>query len=125
MSTNEEHKLDELTRRLVHEVGKERPSASLKLNIMQTLNAQSKVIRFKSLISNKAKVAVFVLLVGIIVLSTFLPSDDIIEPAVNELSSYIDLLSIKLPNTFIYGILAVGSLIIVQIPILKKRLDKN
>jgi len=125
MKMSKEHKLDELTRRIVNEVGKEQPSAALKLNIMQALNTQSKAIRYRALISNRAKVTVFILLIGIIGLSTFLSNDDLLTPVLGNFSQFVASLSVNLPNNFIYGIVVVGSLIIVQIPILKKRLDSN
>lgn len=122
---SKEHKLDELTRKIINEVGKEQPSAALKLNIMQALNTQSKAIRYKDLISNRMKVAVFIVLIGIIGLSTFLSNDDLLTPILDKFSWFVASLSENLPNNFIYGIIVVGSLIIVQIPILKKRIDKS
>ena len=59
------------------------------------------------------------------VLSTFLSNDDLLTPVLGNFSQFVASLSVNLPNNFIYGIVVVGSLIIVQIPILKKRLDSN
>ncbi|WP_335966896.1 hypothetical protein [Galbibacter sp. PAP.153] len=126
MSGKEEQKLHGLTRKMIKEAGLEKPSTGLKLNIMDAVKAESTNVRFKALISNKSKAVVAVLAVIFVVLASYLPNKDVLlDNSVEKFSSYFNNFSNSLPKTFLYGIIAFGSLVILQITILKNYLDRQ
>ncbi len=122
-------------KRLVKEAGIERPSSGFSINVMQDikrLSAQEPIV-YTPLISKRAWFWIGILIFGLVLSLAFLTDNN------TSILDKIDLSSLQLKGklinnpfkdftlykTTLYGILFFSILFFVQIPILKRRIDKS
>ncbi len=120
---------------LVKEAGLNHPSSGFSQNVMNQIKAMAvqKPIVYKPLISKKAWIIITTVLLGLLVVIAFLS-----DPQTSVLNtidlSFLSFKSINLNNplsgftfhkTTLYGILFLAALFFIQIPILKRRIDRS
>ncbi len=120
---------------LVKEAGLNHPSSSFSQNVMSQIKtmAVQKPIVYKPLISKKAWIIITAVLLGLVLVVAFLS-----DPKTSVLNtidlSFLSFKNINLNNplsgftfhkTTLYGILFLTALFFIQIPILKRRIDRS
>ncbi|GAA4270973.1 hypothetical protein U6A24_03655 [Aquimarina gracilis] len=120
---------------LVKEAGLNQPSSVFSKNVMSQIGAitQKKQIVYTPLISKKTWIIIAVLLLVLVLGIAFLSDSN--TSILNTLDlSFLKLDTIKINNplagfkfhkTTVYGILFLTALFFIQIPILKRRIDKS
>ena len=118
-------------KKLVKEAGEEKPSVDFLQNVMGEIKATSvsKSMVYQPLISKKAWVVISLMIIGVLVSLPFLPEGTTI---LNKLDlSFFNLnkdanpfAGFKLHNSTMYGIIFLGILFVIQITVIKKRIDK-
>lgn len=124
MSETQENELDKLSRKIIRNAGLETPPERLKENIMQAVAHQTIYSTQKSLLSKEVKIAVGVFVIGFFVLIGFVPQSNW-SLELNEISGIMDHISAHIPKTFLYGILAFGLLVFIQIGYLRHRINQS
>ncbi|QLE00440.1 hypothetical protein HX109_02270 [Galbibacter sp. BG1] len=125
MSSKEEKKLDDFIRKSIQEAGLEKPNPLMKQQVMQMVKKQSQTNRIKALVPVKTKIILAAIVVFCILGIFFAPENQLSTPLFTKISNYLQQIDLEVPKTFMYGILALGAFIILQIPILKKHIDNN
>ncbi len=117
--------------RLVKEAGAEQPPVDFLQNVMEEINVTSidKSIEYNPLISKNTRIALSLLVIGLVAYLPFLSNGTSIMDKFDF--SFLNLNDIKNPfigfkigNTTMYGIVFLAILFVVQITIIKKRIDK-
>ena len=119
-------KEDKLMKRLLKEAGAEKPTLDFKQNLMAKLAARERVIRpYEPLISKTAWLVIFSIGIFVILGLNFWESDVDINFAFNfKLPQLIDFSRISISQNMLYAFGCVA-LFIVQIPFVKRLIDKQ
>ena len=127
MSEQQEHELDKLSRMLIRKAGLETPSERLKKNIMYSIHAKHAYHPAKGLLTRMNKIIIGVSVLCFCIGIGFLPQATgmwEVSGVLADFTGFMDQISNHIPKTFLYGVLAFGLLVSVQIAYLKNRINR-
>lgn len=127
MSEHQEHELDKLSDIVIRKAGLETPPERLKQNIMHAILAKNTYSPVKGLLTKKSKLAIGVFVLGFCIAIGLLPLTKGVwefSGVLADFTGYMDHISSRIPKTFLYGIMAFGLLVLVQVAYLKHQINR-
>ncbi|MBT8183971.1 MAG: hypothetical protein KJN76_03955 [Eudoraea sp.] len=135
METNKERKLEDIIRKSVKEAGLESPSADFTASLLSKIEAsaqQASATVYKPLISKAGWAVMSVVVVALIIFALYQKLDiqlawlEKMNMATLPKIQFTDALpTLAMSNIFLYSLLIFGVFVVIQMVLLKKRLDRQ